>query len=62
MRRITKWVTKHIMKRGAAIALGSLVPVVVVGCGGGDAPEACDRSVPGNICTIAGNGENGYAG
>lgn len=30
---------------------------LVIGCGG-DAP--CDRSVVGNLCTIAGNGENGY--
>ncbi len=37
---------------------------VLVGCGGGDdpKPEPCDRTVAGNICTIAGIGENGYSG
>ncbi len=42
----------------SAAALSSLV-----GCGedpppAGDPP--CDQTVPGNICTIAGNGDNGY--
>ncbi len=32
-----------------------------IGCGV-DAPAPCDRTVPGNVCTIAGNGENGYSG
>lgn len=27
---------------------------------GGDEAEPCDTEVPGNICTIAGNGSNGY--
>ncbi len=34
------------------------------GCGGGDGPDSpqqkCDTTIAGNICTIAGNGENGY--
>lgn len=54
--------------KATALTLGSLA--LAVGCGGGDdgggddapPPVACDRSVPGSICTIAGNGENGYAG
>ncbi|MBC7976340.1 MAG: hypothetical protein H7138_15320 [Myxococcales bacterium] len=59
----------------ATTFLASLTSMALVGaCGGGDdggetpdagpdpTPVACDRSVPGNICTIVGNGENGYAG
>ena len=36
----------------------------VFGCGGdGDGGEpACDQTIPGNICTIAGSAENGYDG
>lgn len=34
---------------------------LAVACSGGeDEPEPCDQSIVGNICTIAGNGENGY--
>jgi len=53
------------------VAVGALCLGSLVACGGGggdDAgdddpiPEVCDRSVPGNIYTFAGNGENGYAG
>ncbi|HMG53087.1 MAG TPA: hypothetical protein VK601_06390 [Kofleriaceae bacterium] len=33
---------------------------LAIGCGGGDGDAACDRKVAGNLCTIAGNGENGY--
>lgn len=42
------------------IALLSSIGLVAFacGCGGGEPP--CDTSVPGDICTIAGNGENGY--
>jgi sugar lactone lactonase YvrE len=39
-------------------SLGSLV--LAAGCSGDE--SACDRTVAGNICTIAGNGENGYSG
>jgi DNA-binding beta-propeller fold protein YncE len=34
---------------------------LAAGCGGGG-NDACDRTAPGNICTIAGNTENGYSG
>jgi hypothetical protein len=34
----------------------------LAGCGGDDEPQGCDRTIPGNICTIAGSGENGYDG
>ncbi|MEQ9500087.1 MAG: hypothetical protein RIT81_24645 [Deltaproteobacteria bacterium] len=42
------------MKRWIWIALP------LFACSGEDAPEPCDRSIVGTICTIAGNGENGY--
>jgi len=42
-------------------AILSILPIA--GCGDDeDTPTPCDRTVVGNICTIAGNGENGYAG
>jgi hypothetical protein len=36
----------------------------LVACGGDDGGEAppCDPTIPGDICTIAGDGKNGYAG
>ena len=41
----------------------ALVPfLLVAACGGTDEPEPCDPSIVGNICTIAGSGEAGYAG
>jgi len=43
------------MKRFALLA-------VLVACGGGDEEEACDPTVVGTICTIAGDGKSGYAG
>jgi hypothetical protein len=42
---------------GALLSLGLIA--LSWGCGE-DEPAPCDSSVPGNICTIAGNGENGY--
>lgn len=43
------------------LELGALIGgVVLAGCSGGDAPP-CDRSVAGNICTIAGTGDQGFA-
>lgn len=46
------------MRAAAALSTGCLL--VAVGCTSGTEP--CDRKAVGNICTIAGNGENGYAG
>lgn len=50
------------MKRLAAIGL---VLPLLVGCSDGDDPAkepGCDATKPGTICTIVGNGENGYDG
>jgi hypothetical protein len=56
---------KHL---GWAVA-GSLALTASVGCGNdsesdgtGSVPAPCDQSIVGNICTIAGSGENGYEG
>ena len=38
------------------IAITVLAGLVLCACG----DDPCDTSVPGNICTIAGNGDNGY--
>jgi len=40
-----------------ALSVGGLV--LAAGCG---SDEPCDRTVAGNICTIAGSGQNGYSG
>ncbi len=40
---------------------GLLIAIAAAGAAGcGDGTKACDITVPGNICTIAGSGENGY--
>ncbi len=36
------------------------IPGALAGYGCGDGQKECDTTVPGNICTIAGTGENGY--
>jgi adhesin/invasin len=46
------------MNRSTHLALLGLVALAASGCN--DAPETCDPEEPGTICTIAGNGENGY--
>src|SRR5436190_13941595 len=43
------------MRRAIGLAITGLA---FAGCGG----DPCDRTAPGIICTIAGSGENGYAG
>lgn len=44
----------------SSISLGA---GLLAACGGGtDEPKACDRAIAGNICTIAGSGNNGYSG
>lgn len=40
--------------------LGALAGLAATACGAGE--DACDGSIPGTICTIAGNRENGYSG
>jgi DNA-binding beta-propeller fold protein YncE len=47
------------MRRAVTLALGAFA---ACGGGGDGGEKACDRTVAGHICTIAGNGENGYAG
>src|SRR5688500_6594703 len=46
--------------------LSTLLAMLLLGsgCADGDSPpsERCDPERPGTICTIAGNGENGYDG
>jgi hypothetical protein len=53
--------------RGLGAGLFALAPSI--GCGSGSesepgpaSPPACDQSIVGNICTIAGSGDNGYEG
>ena len=51
------------MSRGSSFLLGAGLGLALAtaACGGDDA-ASCDPTVAGTICTIAGNGENGYAG
>ena len=49
-------------RRVALASLGLVALGVSVGCGGSDEEAGCDQSIVGNICTIAGNTENGYDG
>ncbi len=46
------------MKIALTISLGALL----FGCAGNASDPPCDRTVVGNICTIAGTGQSGYAG
>ena len=40
-----------------------LIPLLMLAaCGGDDGPPPCDDTLVGGICTIAGDGKNGYAG
>lgn len=39
-----------------------LTPLLLLGACSDDTPEACDPTVASTICTIAGDGENGYSG
>jgi DNA-binding beta-propeller fold protein YncE len=40
----------------------SVIVIALLGIGCGSNSTPCDRTTPGNICTIAGNGTDGYAG
>ena len=43
--------------------LAALAVAALAGCSSDDSAAApCDRSIVGNICTLAGNGDNGYDG
>lgn len=44
-----------------ALAIAAAAAATVAGCGGDEAPR-CDPTVAGTLCTIAGDGKNGYAG
>lgn len=46
----------------AAAALSALGAGAGAGCSSDDAPERCDPTAVGTLCTIAGDGKNGYAG
>lgn len=48
-----------IIRLSGAAWLSLAAVALVTGCGPEGEPP-CDTEVPGNICTIAGNGENGY--
>ena len=51
------------MSAARFLALAASAPLVGLACGGGGGGEkACDLSEPGTICTIAGDGQNGYSG
>lgn len=44
------------------LVLATLCAAGLSACSGDDAASRCDQSIAGNICTIAGNFENGYSG
>lgn len=48
------------MKR-VLISLASALSLLAASCGPGE-PPPCDRELQGNICTLVGNGKNGYSG
>lgn len=49
--------------RSALPCLAALLAVFAAACSGGEGADGgCDATVPGNICTVAGMGENGYSG
>ena len=55
------------MMRRLGLGLGPLLLASALGCGSDTTGEvnveaACDQTIPGNICTIAGSFENGYDG
>jgi hypothetical protein len=47
----------------APLLLAALAVSTLAGCSSDDSgPAPCDRSIVGNICTLAGSGDNGYEG
>lgn len=60
MKRTTteRTTTERTTMERTCIMAGALL--LVAGCGGSDEPPPCDQTVPGRLCIVAGNGENGY--